>query len=147
MVDSVILLDSLGFLPTNPVITIFYGQYSTYIKKKVKLLFSSSLSLPLIISVFLPTGKYTCGDEGGNRSNASVWKEDSEDRANLYLREGSWEVLHHQAAQAKWMISSAAYFEFEETLFSKDGISHRNTLFALLILQWQFYLLLLGAKS
>lgn len=28
MVDSVILLDSLGFLPTDSVITIFYGQYS-----------------------------------------------------------------------------------------------------------------------
>lgn len=28
MVDAVILLDSLGFIPANAVITGFYGQYS-----------------------------------------------------------------------------------------------------------------------
>lgn len=80
-----------------------------YLTKKCKTAFPP-LSLPFIIFVFLPAGKYPHSDEGGNGWDASVWKKDSEDRTNLYLWEGGWEVLSQHAGQAKWTF--AAYFEF-----------------------------------
>ena len=55
--------------------------------------------------MFLPTGRYNHGDKEGNRWDASVWKKQNEDRSNLYLWEGVWEVLYRHA---KWKICSAA---------------------------------------
>lgn len=108
MVDAVILLDSLGFLPTNPVITIFLWSIF-YRNKKLQLLFSLCLSLSSFLCVFPQENTPKVLREGIDE--ILQYEKNTAKTERIYTYEKAVE-RYYTPTLVKLTISSAAYFEF-----------------------------------